>query len=153
MTDERLVFGQPGEVSEDPVQPGVISGEQTKDMPEEIKPPLKVPPLSLYPQVKGKPYSVDYFDLGVNWEFSNYPQEIQTIEEFVGEEISKLGLENTIESYKEIISKVAAKVGLSENERTWHKLDKIVGYIKALKNIKKWEDKKLKIEGTYAETH
>ena len=150
--DERLVFRQPAEVTEEETTPVVREG-QTKEMVEEIKPPLKVPPLSLYPQVKGKPYSVDYFDLGSSWEFSNYPQEIQIIEEFVGEEIKNLGLENTIESYKEIISKVAAKVGLSENERTWHKLDKIVGYIKALKNIKKWEDKKLKIEGTYAETH
>ena len=150
--ESNIIFRKAEEPVVEVIKLPVALGEQTKEMTEEVKPPIKIPPLNLYHQVRGHPYSVDYFDLGTHWEFANYPQEIQTIEDFVGKEIKRMGLENTIESYQEIIAKLKEKIGISDNERTWHKLDKLVAYIKALKGIKKWEDKKLQIEGIYGTT-
>ena|SRR3990167_10369208 len=123
---------------------------QTKEMPNEVKTPVKVPPLSLYERIRHKPYSVDYFDLGLSWQFSNFPQEIETIENFVRDEIQKYSLENSTQSYRDILAKLESAIGIKPTERVWKKMDRLVGYIKASQMADKWNKKKREMEVSFS---
>ena len=113
---------------------------------DEVEVLLKDPPLSLYEQARKKPYSAEYFELGDTWDNWNTPKEFQVIEEFVKGEIKSQVLNDSVESYKEIVENLENKIGKRENERVWHRLDRLVSYIKAVQNFRKWENIKRKFE-------
>ena len=106
----------------------------------------KVPPLSLYEHINKRPYSADYFGIAHMWERWNFPKELAAIEDFVKGEIKGQVLNDSVESYKEIVENLENKIGKRANERIWHKLDRIVTYINAIKNFRKWEAIKRKME-------
>ena len=136
----------PQPTSKEETKPGVASGMQTPEMKEEIKNPPKEPPFTYYERLRGRPYSVDYFNLGLNWWFSNFPQEIETIEGFVRDEIQKYSLENSTQSYRDILAKLESVIGIKPTERGWKKMDRLVGYIKARQQADKWAKKKSEME-------
>ena len=111
-------------------------------------PKVQIPPLSLYQEIRKRPYSADYFDLGVEWEHWNFPKELSTIENFIKEEIKLQGLTDTVESYQEVITGLEDRIGRRFNERIWHRLDRLTSYINAVKNFRKWQALKSKLEGT-----
>lgn len=123
---------------------------QTKEMPNEVKPNVKVPPLSIYETVKGRPFSAEYFGMGNSWQFWNYPKEIAIIEDFVQSEIKTKNLTDTIDSYKDIVASLESKLNLAPTEKLWSKLDKVVSYIKALQMQHKWQNKINQMEGINA---
>lgn len=120
--------------------------EQTKEMTTEVKPAPKTPPLSLYKHIRGRPYSSDYFGLGPHWERWNLPKEIESIEGFVKEEIKKFGLNDSVESYEEIVEALEQRIGKRPTERVWHKLDRLVSYIRAVNSERKWAARKIFLE-------
>jgi hypothetical protein len=117
-----------------------------KEMKEEVKPPPKIPPLSLYERLRGRPYSSEYFDLGNHWERWNFPKEITTIEDFVRGEIKKFKLNDSVESYHAILGTLEQRIGTRPTERVWHKMDRLVSYIRAITNERKWSERKASFE-------
>jgi hypothetical protein len=136
------IIPDPDKVREELVEDRKKAGEPVDRLEE----PLKEPPLSLYEQARHRPYSADYFGLGSEWEHWNFPKEFQSIEEFVKGEIKSQVLNDSVDSYKEIVEGLENKIGKRENERVWHRLDRLVSYINAVKNFRKWEGIKRKFE-------
>jgi hypothetical protein len=136
------VMPKPDEVREE-----LVKNREGMGKPEiTVTPKVKTPPLSLYQDVRKRPYSADYFELGEEWEHWNFPKEFATIEDFIKGEIKDQGLTDTVESYNEIIEGVESKIGKRENEKVWHKLDRLTSYINAVKNFRKWDAIKRKFE-------
>lgn len=124
-----------------------VDGDKGEQVGEVAK-PLKTPPLSIYKDVRSKPYTAEYFNLP-DWEHWNVPKEIATIEEFVLGEIKDQSLTDTVDSYREIVDKLETRIGKRENEKVWHKLDRLVSYIKAVQNARKWSAKVKEFEAVY----
>ena len=142
-----VVFREP-QILEQPDPKEVAKERSGASLPTlgEFKPAVKTPPLSIYQGVKGRPYSADYFDLGNTWEHWNFPKELESIENFIKGEIKDYNLTDSVESYKEVINKLESKIGKRENEKVWSKLDRLVSYIKAIDNTRRWELRKKQLE-------
>lgn len=122
---------------------GITVGGQKTDVVS-----LKTPPFSIYENIRKHPYSVEYFELGPEWEYRNHPKEIAFIEDFVKGEIKAFRLTDSIDSYKEIIDSLENKIGRRENEKPWSRLDRLTSYIRALQNVRKWQVVKQGLEAS-----
>ncbi len=146
-TPPSIVFREPQVL--DVPDPQDIARERSGSAPPtlgEFKEPTRTPPLSIYKEIKGKPYSAEYFNLGKNWETWNFPKELEAIEMFVTGEIKISNLTDSTEAFKEIITKLENKIGRRENEKTWSRLDRLVSYIRAIENTRKWNLRKTQLE-------
>ena len=93
------------------------------------------PPLPLYQEAKGVPYSVKYFNIDI-WEaltpmldVDHIRDKVDQIEQFVQDEITIRKYENTIESYREIMDKLLSGLHLSPNELPDSKVNKASKFI------------------------
>jgi hypothetical protein len=131
-------------VSEQPAERTIQTIEPTAS-----KEPSKIePPFSDYEQVKGKPYSVDYFKIGF-WnelspelDVSGIKGKVKTIEKYVNEEIKRLGFNNEVSNYDDIISGIKSALHINHNEQIEQQLTKIHDYIKILRKQHKAEEER-----------
>ena len=95
-----------------------------------------LPPLSCYKKVNAETYTEHFFNISD----ISYSNEVDIIENFIFNQIEKLNLEDTIDSYEEIINHIIEKLEISKNETLKSKIVKITNYINLLnRNITKEE--------------
>lgn len=110
-------------------------------------------PFSAYEKIKGKPYSVEYFDI-VEWtllddetDVDNKREKVKTIEEFIKHEIRNKNLNDSISSFKELLNKYKAELNISENEKESSKLERLYLYLKLIKKQRDLDKKRQEIIG------
>ena len=103
------------------------------------------PPLSKYAEIKGKPYTAEYLDIDF-WEaltpqldVEGIGKNVGMIEEYVAKEIGNRNLEDTLDSYREIMGEVKSFLNMSPNEKAEGRIDRYANYIN-LKNRQAKED-------------
>jgi hypothetical protein len=101
----------------------------------------KEPPLSIWEQANGKPYTAEFFAVDNYGDYNdfndidNIREQVLTVDKFVKDIVLKSGLKDTKNSYKEIIDKFGDILELSENELENNKLNKIYSAINLVKKI------------------
>ena len=121
------------------VEPVEVVQEEPEGKVESSEPTTEVtPPLPEYQSVRGHPYTVEFFKMDT-WDAYNnmtdvdhVKDRIQDIETYVQNEIKVHNLENTVDSYKEIMNKVVSGLSLSDNEMPDSKILKIANYVMAV---------------------
>lgn len=106
----------------------------TNFIPEESS---NEPPLSVYENIKGEPFSVRYFDLrewfsliqNPHFDVSGLKDKIATIENYVKESIGKRGLLDSTESYASIITDLKTKLKIHALEKPSLVFEKIYRYL------------------------
>jgi len=94
-------------------QPTATKTDGVTQTPTEVEPPY-----SEYEGKKGKPYSVDYFDLGRYWnEGELYTKEIGTIETYIDHMVKTGEVNNTLDAVKAKMKKVEKMINLDKNDR------------------------------------
>jgi hypothetical protein len=96
------------------------------------------PPLSIYQKKNSNPYTVEYFNIrdfkeldDLN-DISGLREKIDSIENFVGQEIERNGMEDSLESYDEIIEKLTEQLNLGKNTRVTNKIIRLANLINLL---------------------
>ena len=112
------------------------------------------PPLSAYDKITGKPYSVEYFKID---EWDNIDEDVpdvfdkkakvKFVEDWVKERIKKLNLEDSIESYDEIMNQYKQELNISKTEKNESKLDRIYSYFKLLAKQAKLDKQRRELFG------
>src|SRR3990167_2954917 len=108
-------------------------------LPEDFK---EDPPFSIYEHIKGEPYSVKYFGLHDWMFFVNNPQldvsglnnKVQSMEKFMREEIKRLGLIDSTESYASIINNLKTRLKVNPLEKSHITFEKILRYVGRARN-------------------
>jgi len=110
------------------------------------------PALSIYEKINNKPYTVDYFKLN-DWDlikendlFKKMPM-INTIENYIKDEIKRLDLKDEISSYEEIIDRIKSTLNISKNEKNDSKLNRVYLYMKLMKKQRELDKKRGEILG------
>jgi len=76
------------------------------------------PPYSEYESKNGKPYSVDYFDLGSYWDHADlYTKEIGTIETYMKHLVDSGEVNNTLEAVTDKYKRIEKMINLDKNDR------------------------------------
>lgn len=107
-----------------------------KDQPNQ--PVVEVePPFLDYHSQKGKPLSVEYFELGDTWKLSDgFEKEITDIEEYFKEEVESGEIANSPKAVKNELKKIEKLLGLKDEERTVMRVGKVAAYIRFLLETK-----------------
>ena len=137
---------------QDPVDKveGNIFQEQLSE-PEVLTTDDVEPPLVNYAEIRGRPYTVDYFNMDI-WtaltpelDIEGIRGKVGEIEEYMQGEIVKRRFENTLSSYREIMMETLMNMRLSPNELPESKVSKIATYIKNLSKQKNRKEKYRKL--------
>ena len=129
------------------------SGEKVDiDTPisDKDKPTIE-PPLSKYREVKGMPYTAEYFDieywdaLSPEMDPDGMIKTVAKIEDFVAKEIKTRGFEDTVSSYNDIMDHITSFLKINSNEKLENKVDKIKAYIGLKTKMANAEKKRQKI--------
>lgn len=111
------------------------------------------PPLSAYTEVKGTPYTVQYLDIPYYDELvgeldvDNIRGQVAELEGNVMARLQANGMNDTVESYKEIIGHIKQYLGISDNELPEIKLEKLNTYLRLSLKQDALENKLDKIHG------
>lgn len=95
------------------------------------------PPLSLYETIHKEPFSVSYFELDMWPEIMQRPQfdvtdlkgQVNSIEEYVHNQIKERGFRDSVESYVEIMQELRTKLKIHPLEEGHNVFRKILSYI------------------------
>ena len=118
-----------------------VTTEAIKPMPEPPKssdyqnviPPTIEAPYSEYESENGKPYPVDYFDLGSFWNNGEmYTAEIDTISTYINHLVAKGEINNTIKSVSDKIKSIEKMVNVKPDDRKAARVGKVAAYIEFL---------------------
>jgi len=100
-----------------------------------------IPPFLDYEEEKGKPYLVEYFDLGEFWQdkVGGFENEVQTINSYIKDEIEQGRLDNSVEAVKELLKGIEKQAGFDKTDRNVVKIAQMAAYTEFLyktRNIK-----------------
>jgi hypothetical protein len=125
MTD--TTFRTPSPVSSPAEPPKGNNSPTTQDSKIEV-------PYMDYETEHGKPYLVDYFNLGPRWQddMGGFPTEVATIESYFQDQISRGELPNSIEAVKTAIKKIEKITNVPKEERTVMKVETLAHYVEFL---------------------
>lgn len=111
------------------------------------------PPLSIYEKMRERPYTAEYFKL-TDWDaltdeldVLGTKEKARTVEEWVKEKIKREKLEDTTETYNEILDQYKDELGIKKTLKNDEKLDRIVKYIALLKKQRKLDERKRELLG------
>ena len=85
-------------------------------------------PVSLYAQRFHKPYAAEFFGLDKNFLITldaRSTEKLQGIDDFIMEKMEEAELSDSKRSYNMVLNKLLAMLGINENEKAIHKIDKI----------------------------
>lgn len=90
----------------------------------------------------GKPFSVDYFELGETWNDveGSFAPEVEAVESYLKGMIESGRMDNSLDSVKERLKQIEKAVGSPKSERTVVKIGKIAEYCKFLEKSDHIED-------------
>ena len=98
-------------------------------------------PFSEYEKKNGKPYPVDYFDLGRFWNTGDiYTKEVETINTYIDHLVATGELNNTIDSVKSKLKSIEKMINIAPDDRRAARVGKVAAYMEFLiksDNIKK----------------
>ena len=128
-------------------------GEKVNDfIPEKSK---IDPPLSIYEKENGKPYTADYFKI-IGWELlegeydiDKIRDKVHLIEEWIRDKIKNSNLEDSLESYKNIMERYFNELNIGKTEKNESKLERIYLYLQLLKKQKKIDDERRELIDSY----
>ena len=101
------------------------------------------PPLEVWAEVNGMPYTAKHFGINIWNEHTN--ASVKSVEGYILNEITKKGLDPTIESYNEIMGNIDQFLGLSRNIAANIKFERVADYVKLFTKYAKIEKAKRKI--------
>lgn len=115
---------------------------RTKQEPKQVEPEKPVvtgpapsvtnvePPYLDWEAEKGKPYLVDYFDLGELWDdkVGGFEEEISTIKSYVQDEIEQGRIDNSVGAVKEMLKQVEKQANIEKTDRLVVRIAKIAAY-------------------------
>lgn len=106
---------------------GVVSNPQSSD--QLIAKSADVEPtLSIWAEINGVPYTAEHFGMSAfmgDPVFSDVSEEVSTLDNFIRNEISDRGLQDTPASYQEIIKSIEEQIGKYENEKPLDRFKRI----------------------------
>lgn len=92
--------------------------------------------LVTYQDDQGKPYVAQYFELDGVWDKdSSLKNELNTVEGFLRQEVTKGKLENNTKSAKRYLNELEKKAQTNQYESTTKRLSKLLAYIEFRKVI------------------
>lgn len=129
--------------SEQTRKPADVSSHVGKKVEDVIPEKSKIePPLSIYEKEYGKPYTVDYFKIP-EWEMLDDETDIEKtrdkvkfIEKWVKEHIAGEKLEDSLDSYRQIIGRYMAELNVVPTEKLESKFERLSIYLGLLKKQK-----------------
>ena len=92
-------------------------------------------PFSAYSDVKGHAYTAEYFDFIGTTDLTSVAaikSGISLIENFIKLQIEAGNLNDTVDSYQEVMKGLMKDIGLSKNMRNDHRFMELVNYIKLI---------------------
>ncbi len=94
---------------------------------------VEVPYLD-YHKTNGKPYLADLFELGDRWNDSmgGFAEEINTIEEYLGTQISNREVENSTKAVQKRLKEIEKVTNMDKEDRKVVKLEVLAQYVKFL---------------------
>lgn len=97
------------------------------------------PTLNIYEEVKGHPYTADFFHVDNYLEdpmFDGMSENVRSLDEFVRSEIRERGLKHTTDAYKEVIGQIESEIGAYDNEDTVERFNRFATAIKAIQRLR-----------------
>ena len=113
-------------------------------LPEES---TREPPLSIYEKIKGEPFTVKYFGLHdwlaivrtSDFDKSGLKTKVATLENFIGNEVQRRGLEDSIKSFASIIQDLKVRLEIDPLEKGNITFEKILSLIKLIRGVSAYE--------------
>lgn len=91
---------------------------------------VSVPDLFVsYEEDQGKPYTADYFELENTWKQPELKREIEEINGYLKEQVTKGKVDNSTKAVSAFLKEMERKAGLSRYESTTNRISKILAYI------------------------
>jgi len=140
-------------VKEKPPEVVPIEPERLEKVEDRQAEPTKtIPPLSVYNKINGKPYSVDFFDIkewdlinGDMPDFEDKIKKVNLIEDYIGDEIDEYNLEDSVESYQNLIDKYIKILDIKPTEKSESKLERVYLYLELMAKQKKLDKRRREI--------
>lgn len=121
------------------VSPAPKLENQTKEVTQ--TPTTVEPPFTEYENKNGKPYVVDYFDLGRYWNTGElYTKEVASINTYLNHLVNSGELNNSTESIAKKMKSIEKMINVNPDDRKAARVGKVAAYIEFLikaDNIKK----------------
>ena len=136
-----------GKIAEADAQPETPRVPEKQIETIENKSSKAEPPLTEYINIKGHPYTVEYFDISFwnklrpDFDPENTIKNVGIIEDYVSSEIEKREWASTPQSYRDIIDPIKDFIHMDDNISVGDKIDKIINYINITDRIKKENEK------------
>lgn len=125
MTD-TVIKPKAAEAASEPV-PAIKDQPQHDITHEEV-------PLLDYESQHGKPYSVDYFNLGDTWNdgVSGFSKEVGLLEEYVKSKIDSGEIANSVNAAREILKGIEKTTNMAKEERNVVRMEVMAAYVEFL---------------------
>lgn len=98
-------------------------------------------PLSEYESKHGKPYAVDYFDLGRYWDTGDvYTKEVGSISTYINHLVNIGEINNTVEAAQNKLKRIEKMINVDPEDRKASRVGRVAAYVEFLikaDNIKK----------------
>jgi hypothetical protein len=112
---------------------------KTKDVTQ--TPTSVQPPFTEYEAKEGKPYVVEYFDLGRFWDSGEaYTKEVETINTYLNHLIHTGEINNSTEAVKDKMKRIEKMINVDPDDRKASRVGRVAAYMEFLikaDNIKK----------------
>lgn len=82
-----------------------------------------------YEEDQGKPYTADYFELEHTWKQPELRREIEEINGYIKEQVTKGNVDNSTKAVDKFLKELERKAGLTRYESTTNRISKILAYI------------------------
>jgi hypothetical protein len=91
-------------------------------------------PYTDYKSQNGRPYLVDYYQIGDTWrdKLGGFETEINTIDMYLKDKIENGIMDNSLEAVKIMIKKLEKQCGVNKEDRTVSKVSKLSAYAEFL---------------------
>ncbi len=91
------------------------------------------PPYSEYEKKAGKPYAVDYFELGRYWDHGElYNKEIGSIETYMSHLVETGEINNTLKAVKDKMKKIEKMININSEDRKASRVGRVAAYMEFL---------------------
>ena len=91
------------------------------------------PPYSEYKTKNGKPYAVDYFELGRYWDHGElYNKEIGSIETYMSHLVETGEINNTLKAVKDKMKKIEKMININSEDRKASRVGRVAAYMEFL---------------------
>lgn len=128
-------------ITSEAVTTEVATPSEPKDKAVTQVPTNVEPPFSEYESKNGKPYPVDYFELGRYWNTGEiYTKEVETISTYLNHLVNSGEINNTIDSVKSKLKSIEKMINVHPDDRAASRVGRVAAYMEFLikaDNIKK----------------